>query len=410
MTVIAASDVQRGVTPVFQTVSHWVSRCRPDHPHTLVGTDTYRAVGHAFAAALHVFSTAYLYRSIAKSLINDAAQGFQDLEHALASSYIPKDPTLGGLLFLGLCCALVDTGDATLPSVPLNEIAQGIGLAKQRRGWWYPDMVLAMALRIWKDRDRTTQHLAISPRTLWRRVRQASPDSPLRSPSLQQLLMPAPTIQPANSTIVRRFPLGWGDSLWFDEALDDWIVLKATPHTTFFADHDIVRVELHPDDFQYSAVVGRRNVRYGRTADGRYVGQQMSWAGCTSACQFMILADLRGDARPQWLARGSGQFSHNVVRRLRFFGLSAHNRPLPPPTLTCHNYALLRPFLRHAVQNGPILFSTTNGHMMILDRIRSWNGTPVAFLRDPYHGWAIIVHEEALLRMLPYEYITVNPC
>ncbi len=386
-------------TPL-QTLQRWTTLCDPTHPQSLATTEVAAAVLPTFAAALRIFSTHAYYREASKSLIHEPGAGYARLQKMLFATHLVIDPVLSALLYFGWIAVVFAPGSYKGRAVSFSALAKTLRLATHHRGWCFPDTVIALALYIWRQCETAARQLDLSPRTIRRRLHIANSayTSPLRSPKLRQLvgLDPAPTS--GASRFDRRFPLGWGDSQDFDVLSDEWVPVKASPDLVFFCDEDILRVELHPDNFQCTAQTDQRTVRYGRTADGRYVGQQMSWGGCAGACLFMTLADRQQQILPRWMLHTTGMFLDRLAGTLRGYGLStAMRHPLPPPEFA-------QQYLANALLYGPLILHLS-GHFIILDRFSWEHSEPTAHIRDPYHGWAIVIRRGALAKYCLHEYI-----
>lgn len=188
----------------------------------------------------------------------------------------------------------------------------------------------------------------------------------------------------ARSPLIRKFPHGSHE----DTLVGEKPVNASTTH--FLGDEEILRVDLHPDEY--------RPPRFGKTKDGRTVIQQVGWRGCGAACASMLMADRKISPDLQWLQDCNLSSDDHLCEMLKI------KTGLPVELAEKRSSSreeIGRFFEERLAAHGPAILSIggeLGGHVIVLDTFSSSNNT--ASLRDPYHGWAIATTADAILKRL----------
>ncbi|AOB32124.1 hypothetical protein AKI39_17490 [Bordetella sp. H567] len=183
--------------------------------------------------------------------------------------------------------------------------------------------------------------------------------------------MQGATSSPVEGTLKRSYP---GSSL-FDPAgavMDPRKVQKED----FLHDREILRVIPGTQTRQ----VGGLDIRY--TEDGKSIIQQQTLWGSSAAVSAMLIADRGGEINvEQLLSRGDAN-DKQVLMDIKAAGMH-------PVTVQIDSLRMLADRLAAA---GPAIVSLDDeikGHYIIVDTVDLERH--VAQLRDPFHGWAVII-------------------
>ncbi|RMG40655.1 MAG: hypothetical protein D6719_10345 [Candidatus Dadabacteria bacterium] len=179
--------------------------------------------------------------------------------------------------------------------------------------------------------------------------------------------------------------------------------LPADPfRTRVFEDHEIISVEIGPQDYRHSASDGR--LRYGITSDGRSVLQQRSWRGSAAAAVEMIRLDRKLEPDLLYLEYSNSDPLSKSILKLEESGLKVFSLQssvnLNLLMGECRSFAVIEPILEHhtpvmVTVNPPLL----GKHALLIDGLKQKSDTLV--VRDPFHGWSAEIYRDALERILP---------
>ena len=196
---------------------------------------------------------------------------------------------------------------------------------------------------------------------------------------------PAPLPQSASKKPLKRRhpPISLADTVIGDGA-GGWISVHG--QMTVFQDDDILRVCPLTEEQTVDGVP----ISYLQT-NGKVVIQQQSIRGCTAAAATMLLVDHHKRPDAPYLRQtnlGTKEMMYIVIER-------AGCRPkmsVVPRTLSGLREAVL--------QSGSAIVEVNveGGHVVVVDDINE-DLTQVT-IRDPYHGWAIVVKGEAFQKTL----------
>lgn len=130
--------------------------------------------------------------------------------------------------------------------------------------------------------------------------------------------------------------------------------------------------------------------------------QQQALRGCTAGASAMLISDA-GLSLPTATLRGRNLSPHSrIINDIENMGLKAIENALPRTTDALawarHVSQLLTDFGSGALG----LDSEIGGHVIVLDQIQigATRETSSAVIRDPWHGWAIRIPLDSLLRRL----------
>jgi len=150
-----------------------------------------------------------------------------------------------------------------------------------------------------------------------------------------------------------------------------------------YKDDEIVEIlttkDIHLDDSPYFK---------GLTLDGRYIIQQNGIRGCVPAAAIMIISDRLGRfIEPEH----ANLADDDCIKRI----IAEHNLSVRQSTVGAFDE------LQSALQqHGPACISvvTVGGHEIVIDGVTE-KGVQI---RDPYHGWAVVVTKDAFLKSTPF--------
>lgn len=163
-----------------------------------------------------------------------------------------------------------------------------------------------------------------------------------------------------------------------------------------FADSEILAVHLRPEEFDLRLVEGGDHVPFGRY-DQRSVMQQIGWRGCVATSTAMLILDAGKVPSAHTIAMGNLSSDELVEHMLRSVGLKMFKVTLAhrPEGEALDILSQMTRF------NGPAIIDLdceVGGHVVVLDQLDLKSNR--ARLRDPFHGWAISVSADALLKRL----------
>ncbi len=125
----------------------------------------------------------------------------------------------------------------------------------------------------------------------------------------------------------------------------------------------------------------------GKTPEGKFVVSQNGVRGCVAGCASMIVSDALGRyVRPDAMNLGDSDNIRKIVQK----------NGLQHATTAVENFNQLKKAL---IQNGSacIGVKTVGGHEVVIDKVLDGDRVQI---RDPYHGWCVVVEKEAFIKSI----------